>query len=493
MSKKTFEKIDRLQKFTSTQTNLVKSIAKALGMGSYQGTLRMICRSPYVYGADIPSTVLLKNAYQKTYPDCISENTVAVLDIETNVHSEAKEILMVSLTYKDKAIIAVTKDYLGRIPNPEQQFFDKVDKYLGEYVQARNLKIELVIADNPGAACAIVMERAHQWQPDFVTVFNINFDLPRMIRALEQYGYDIKDVFSDPTVPHQFRKAKYKEAPPQKVTANGKVTAPHPADLWHWMELVASFTFVDSMSLYKKLRAAKGQEPSYGLDYLLGKHLKLSKLKFDMANHVSGLDWHRLMQANYKLEYMVYNIFDCIGVELLDEKVKDISLAIGVLCESSDYAKFPSQPRRLVDAMHFFALERGYVIGTTSDKMREELDQFVIGVENHIVTLPSYHMADIGLKIIKEIPSLATELFMDEYDGDLTSAYPSTQIMSNMARATTRMEMSQMQGISDYDRRMSGINLTGGFNNALELGSTLFKHTDPRTMLEAYKASKARR
>lgn len=489
--KKTFEKLDRLQKFSTTQTHLVKNIGKALGMGSYNGNLRMICRNPYVYGADIPITVLTKNMYKKRFTDCISENTVAVLDIETNVVSEEKEILMVSITYKDRAILAVTKDYLGSTPSVETRFHEKCNEYIKEYIDARKLKIELVIANNPGHACALVMERAHEWMPDFITIFNINFDMPRMIRALEAANYDIADVFSDPSVPQQFRSAKYRDAPPQKVTANGKTTAPHPADLWHWMDCIASFTFVDSMSLYKKLRAAGGQEPSYSLQYLLDKHLNLGKLKpIKALENLEGEKWHRVMQSQYKIEYMVYNIFDCVGVELLDEKVKDISLAIGVLCESSDYAKFPSQPRRLVDAMHFYALEEGYVIATTSDNLKEENDQYVIDVQGHIITLPSYHMEDSGLCILKELPDYCTEMFKDEFDADCTSAYPSTQIMCNMSRGTTRMELSRIQGVSDYDRRLAGINLTGGHNNAMELCGTFFKYPNPRKLLDAYKASK---
>lgn len=38
----------------------------------------------------------------------------------------------------------------------------------------------------------------------------------------------------------------------------------------------------------------------------------------------------------------------------------------------------PSQPRRTADDLHFLCQEDGLIIATTSDKMEDELDKYVV-------------------------------------------------------------------------------------------------------------------
>jgi hypothetical protein len=387
--KKESECLSKLQHFSVPQYKLNGAIAKALGRPGMQGSLKMLCRSPYVYGADITTPAMLKQEYSEKNNGLFTPNSVAVLDIETDVVKGTGDIISVALTYKDRAIITATEEWLGTLTDVEADFYRTMEYNLGEICHKRGLggrKVEVYIGKTPGDICKKILDRAHEWMPDFIAIWNIDFDLPRIISALEKEGYDINDVFSDPTVPKQYRKAKYIKGSTQKVTATGAVISKHPAECWHIMESTSSFYFIDAMSVYCLIRAAKGKEPSYALDAILKKHLGIRKLKFDAVKDLENtLQWHVVMQSKYKLEYMVYNLFDCISVEMLDEANGDLARSISGLNGISEYSKFSSQPRRTVDNLHFFYLNnKKRAFATTADVMDEELDVFVYSMKDWI-------------------------------------------------------------------------------------------------------------
>ena len=392
--KKEYEDVSKLQKFSATESGLCAAIARANGTPGLNTNLKRLARNQYLYGADISSTAIIKHDYMTKYPDLISPNTVAALDIETDVLTPCKQgeekPIMIALTFGNKRIISIVKSFLGTMVDPEAKLRKLFTKYLSQY---ENEDTELIvnIADTPGYAIKSVIEQAHIWQPDFIAIWNINFDLPRMNATLINEGFRLEDIYSDPSIPPFIRHARYIKGNHQKTKSNGQITPIHWTEQWHVMECPASFYFVDAGCVYRRIRIAKGMEPTYTLDAILNKNLGIRKLKFDdllesEAPHIrSGtLAWHQFMQANYKLEYAVYNLFDCISLEELDKKTKDLSLTMSVLCEHSDYKNFSSQPRRIVDDLHFFVQQFDKVMGTTSDQMSDELDDLVIGMNNWI-------------------------------------------------------------------------------------------------------------
>lgn len=226
---------------------------------------------------------------------------------------------------------------------------------------------------------------------------------------MEAEGIDPAQVFSDPSVPERYKFFRYKQGNATKKTASGRIDSIHPAERWHVTECPATFFLIDSMCVYKRIRMAKQNLPSYSLDYVMKEELSgLGKLKFEEADEYAGLAWHVFMQTYYKVEYAVYNIFDCIGVELLDEKTKDLQLVISTQSRASEYTIYNSQPRRLVDDFYFFCRDRGYILGSCSNEMVHELDAYVVGMNGHIVTLPSHQTVDNGVRAIKELPDVRT-------------------------------------------------------------------------------------
>lgn len=473
--KKEWEDTKKLQKFSTNQNRLIESIGRAFGRPAIKGSLKMVANNPYLYGADITTPTLAKKRYMDEFPDCRSINSVAVLDIETDVVKGHEEPIYIGATFKDKAVLAVTKEFLGTTLKAEDKLQQKFDQYLGDVKKERGTNLITLVVDNPAEGVKQVMDHIHSWMPDFLTLWNMDFDIPRMEEVLVKYGYSPADVFSDPKVPNKYRYFKYNQGKSHKVTASDKFMSVHPADRWHTVDCPASFFIIDSMCVYKLLRAANGNEPSYGLDYQLNKHIKRGKLKFEEADQYTGLEWHQFMQKNYKIEYGIYCLFDCIGVELFDEKLRDLAQSISVQCGPSEYKIFNSQPKRLVNDLHFFALDRNKVLASCGKDVKTELDDKVISKKDWIITLPSYLVKTDGLKVVNETPELSTLIYVHVADLDVSSGYPTIQRILNMSKETTYRELSKMRGISEWTQRMAGINLTASHVNAYEIACNLFK------------------
>jgi hypothetical protein len=499
--KKEWEDIDKVERYMTTRANQNQSIARALGTPYMADKdYRKIARSPFLYGSDILSTAVIKKSYLDKFPQLKTPYSVAVFDTEKDVVHGTNEVIMASLTMGKRVFTAVQRSYLDGVADAEDRSRELFNKYLRkqdgkdkdgndiviDLIEKRGLEWELLIVDREIDVVLECFKRAHQWKPDFVAIWNIDFDIPFIVGAIERAGMRPKDVFSDPAVPPQYRFFKYKQGPKKKKMASGKEMPIKPADQWHTVYTPASFYFIDAMCVYRKLRVAKGELPSYALDYVLEKEGCIRKLKFAEADGLVKLDWHIFMQTNYKLEYIIYNVVDCISMEELDEKTTDLRFAMPLACGCSDFETFKSQPRRTADALHYFALQNQKVFGSTSDEMASELDTKTLGPDGWIVTLPAHLVAHNGLKCIEEDPNLRTNIRVHVADLDVSASYPNGGSVFNISKQTTFRELCKIEGVSEIQQRMQGINLSSGHVNAVEICCGLFSMPDMPTMLGAF-------
>ncbi len=415
--KKDFESLKNVQRYECTQRMLGPTVARILKIPNSHD-FRIMARSNYLYGADVGVSEIIKHKYQTKYPDLYSLNRVAVLDLEHDVEYGTTQITSGSLTYKDRALLVVNRFFIQGFHCTEEDIRKEFTNLLGEYEEKRKIKLYIEFVDHEWEVPVALMRYAHEWSPDIIAIWNMSYDIPKMLEALAKGGIDPATVFSHPQCPPKYQYAKWTEGSSVKVTASGRTFPLSPAERWHRFVCSAGFKFLDAMCVYQKIRIAGGKVPGgYGLDNILHRHLGIRKLKFKEADHLEGLKWHEFMQSRFKIQYLIYNLFDCISVELLDEMNMDLCNKINLFSGVSNLDKFSSQPRRTCDALHFFALQEEHVIGTTSDKMKvPELDDLVVGVDNWIVTLPSHMVADNGLRCIKEFPELSTLLFLHVAD-----------------------------------------------------------------------------
>lgn len=474
--KKEYEEESKLQRFTTRQSDLNNRVSKALYQRpAGKTTLKQLAESPYLYGCDILTSCLIKNDYQKHFKDIKpTQASLGVLDIEKDVTYGTNEITLISLTFKERAIVAINTSFLADTEYNRKMIDAKIEEHLGDVIKERKVTITKYFGRTQGECIKAVIRKAHEWSPDFIAIWNINYDLPQIINACRAENIDLAALFSDPIVPRQYQHFKYIPGKDKKVTQSGKESPKHWADIWHTVECPATFYFVDAGVIYKFLRTANGMEPSYGLDDVLTRNIGRGKLSIPEVDHLTKLAWHQAMQAHYKYEYVAYNLFDDFGVELLDESTGDIGRVMSVLCGISDYRHFKSNPRKIVDDLHFFYRERNKVIATTGVEVEVDDDDLVIGLKGWIATLSAQLIEENGIEAFEEFPRLASMIRIHCADLDIEGTYPHIEVAANIAKETTNRELVSIDGLNEELRREIGIDISGGPINALAIAHKVY-------------------
>lgn len=486
-TKKEFEHLYKLEEYKSTQAGMVDK-AKRLTKNYGARTITDINASPYLYGTDISTPVLLHYEYNKKWPELSTSSTLTVLDTETSVLHDSQHIICGSITHRSKAYLVVLEEFIERfdLSKVKDMIQEKFTYYLGDYQKSRNITLEIDIAKTSGEIATLLYKKQHKWQTDFLGFWNMSFDINKIITALDKENIPKELVFSDPKVPAEYKYFRWKEDQMIKMKTGGVTMTKHPADLWHHVTAPASFHHIDLMCLYKRLRIGKKQKNSYSLDAILQDELKIQKLKFKEADGLAPLDWHTCMQTEYPLEYLIYNLFDCISVELLDEKTNDVSKGLRANVDISEINKLNSNPKRLSDALYFVLLEQKKIIGSVSESMKEELDSLTFDLRNWILALAAELQSETGKKLIKEYPNQNTNIITHAFDIDIQSAYPTFGSILNISKGTSRYEVYGIEGLSEYEARETGINLSGIRVNAMDLAKRLYSFPNNDELLQAF-------
>lgn len=495
--KKEWTEVDNLLERSVSQSNLRNEVAKSLERNWSRDQLNVLAQSPYLYGTDISSSTFIKKAYQDANPELISAFSLATFDIETDVVYGTEEPILISVVYKKKIFLGVQKSFIAGLAMVQQAFDAAVRKYIQPYMDKYEFEIELVVCDDSVDLIRQAFKRVHAWKPDFLVIWNMNYDIPKIMETLEKYKIDPKTVFCDPAVPEAYRICKYKQGPSKKTTASGVVKPMTPAAQWHTLECTASFYVIDAMCAYKHIRLSQQEESSYSLKAILDKELKIGKLTFKEADDYDGLRWHQVMQTKFKIEYMVYNIFDSVALTELDDKTKDLAFTLPSFSAASDFASFKSQPKRITDALFFFAKQKGFILGTTGrqvDEVEEVADEDddgddfmlkndTLDLKGWIVTLPA-HMSVLGMNAIEEDGTMRTNIRGFVFDSDATAAYPTCTSVCNVSKETTKRELINIEGVDEDVFRMQNLNLVMGPVNAIEYTVAMFDFPKPQDLLK---------
>lgn len=498
--RKEWEHKRNLTRFRATQTQLQGAIFAALGQPGYRGQLRTMPESRFVYGSDINSTAIIKQKYRSRW-DIVTPYTYAPMDTETDMLHGHGQIMMASITFKHRVYTVVRNSFVQGYHDPVERILALCQKYLNgildtrenppkviDVLTSRGIAPEIVMVDSEIEVVQLLLKKAHEWQPDFLSAWNLDFDMTKILEACARAGVQPEDIMCDPRVKPENRSFRYKRGEAKKVTSSGKVLSYALHQRWHTVFCPSSFYWIDAMCVYKQVRTGAPEESSYSLDNTLDRHLGIRKLKFKEADHLpSGSpDWHKFMQKNHPLEYVVYNIFDCISMELLDELTTDVALSLPMFLGCSDFQHTASQPRRAVNDLHYFVQEHDNIIGSTSSDMDDEFDEETLGIGDWIVMLDAHLVADNGLCLLREAPMLPTNVRVDVYDLDVAAAYPTNEDVFNVSKETTAKELICIQGIPEEIQRMQTINLSAGRTNATEFAVALYGLPTLDDMLSAF-------
>lgn len=497
--KKETRSLAQVDEIWCTQAKLRYQVAKATGQdnGSFIPGLRALAQNPYLYGLDCDVTVQVKRGLDKKYTEQYGEYnpqlSMAVLDYETNVDSHDEEIIMGSVTMKDTWLCVVDANWLAsRSGCTVEQLDDVIHKYLGDIAKERGVKDLskcVVLANSEIDICRLLFQKLHELKPDVCSIWNMSFDINKTLEACARAGVDPQELFVDPDVPEEYRDFFWKEDLQNKAKADGTSSTKDPADKWHWVTAAASFNFIDNMCAFRMFRAMEQKMASYSLDAVLQRVFggKLRKMKFKEASHLpeNSLEWHKFMQRKFPLEYIAYNIFDCVVMELLDEEQKDISHKLLPYVGISHWAKAKSNPTRLADAYHFFLHEKhGRVLCSTSNKMKHKFDDLTLPKTGWIVTLDNTRISqEAGYNpFTKETGKgknneygIATKAYRLVFDIDVSSAYPSNELALNVSRDTTLVEVCAIDGLTLEEHREVCLDLTNARGNASKICQKVLK------------------
>lgn len=498
--KRVWESLENVRRYECTQAELAGDIQRKLKSG--RGGVKTLNRSPYLYGTDMTSSVLVKHQYMTKFPDFKTNYKVAHLDIEFDVVDGTDSINMISISCQGKVYQAVTRayigttiDFFGKIRQCYEQevvpILSAVDNKIKQFVE-KGIKHEFELnfyeaEDECDAVLWIFRQLHHVIKPDMLSVWNLPYDTKKMMQALSRRGIAHEDVFCDPSVPDEFKYFKLKEGEAKIFDANGVAESKDPCDRWHRVTAPSNFFWVDQMSVRRMVRKHLNKEPSYSLGNILYKELGFGKLKGDKGIRSTGIDWHKHMQRNEKIFYCVYNMFDNIGAQLLDEKTEDLRSTFPAQCGFSELQSYNSQGRKLADDFYFDLLEKGYILTGTSDKMEKELDKYLVPLDGWISTLSAHLIhEEMGNRVLKEHPATFTKVVKWVLDIDVKSSYPSTGVWMNLSQETTKRSMCRIVGVDFEEQRRAGLNLCAGRVNAVEIIVKLCKAPTQLQMLQRF-------
>lgn len=516
--KREFEKLENLMRVDVRQSELKETVARMTGNFNYHASLREMCGSPYVYGADIPSTLMLRKVfYSDKYPGIDSARTVCTFDTETDMHNGLEDIIITTSCFQDQIFVGVQGRLVQGYANHQQLIDSRISKHMEAFKEKnrenkifqenpkllemleKDLNITVYVADSEIDLVKETFKWIHSKRPDFLAIWNMNFDIPKVMTACDRANVNPAEIFCDPNLPRQFWRCRYKEGSTKKITAAGKQFPIKPANQWHTLTCTASFYVIDAMCCYRRIRGG-AELPSYSLDAILTKELNNHKLTIPEAEQYVKGAWHRFMQKSMIFDYIAYALFDSYFMLILDKKTKDLSHTLPFLCDFTNFEDYSSQTKRLRDNSYLFGLESlGMVLGSLGPKKKDKKekifideDQFIddnaIGDDgeelgdandvtldrrNWVITLRAF-MSVLGQNLIVEDNDLPTLIRAFVYDSDVVSSYPNCTLVANVSKRTTRKEVIRIGDIPESVFRMQNLNIIFGATNSLEYAQNMF-------------------
>jgi hypothetical protein len=482
--KKETELMANVDEYISQERYLSYDIQRNLNIDTYKDdnhikyvSIRELCNSPYVYGADIPIEILVKHKYKEQEPKIALQYTFGTFDIESSVFEDQRinvftttigrtirtSVLkdFLSKNYKDnlgklqKHIIHRLKDSAILKLSEDYTEEDKYNKDIWEW--------DCKICSDEYEMIQYNLKHIHDLKPDFMGGWNARFDIQtilsrlRLLQNKKRFVGRIEDVMCHPDVPLEARYCKY-------IQDNKKVD--HFILNWDWFHCSGYTQYIDMMRLYGYLRKAKGLEPSYALNAILQKELNLGKLGFgDAADHAT-------MQKQYFEDYIAYNIFDTIPLLWLEEKNHDIDSANALLGDCI-FEKFNKTSIRVSTSFYFYCLQHHRVPATVGNNMITPAEKMMTAVGGAV--LEPFRIYGSSLNLLQEI-NTSTLVFGHVSDLDFTAMYPSIIMAFNIAKESKIGTILKINNEKDMNKIEQLIcSLVAPQENAVIMGTRLFK------------------
>lgn len=449
--KKEYAPITELDEYRAKEHEKWDAVFEILhGFKSRRPMTRRNTKSPFIYGVDIESSVLLKTKYLDANDDSYPEITFGGLDIETSMFGGREVIIATYVDCSWKVYTGVYKPFLKRPDSDEYYTYDEVKavckekliKHLDSYNLNRPngtveltyemLDIEIKIFDNELDVIKFAIKGIHECKPDLCGIWNMDFDIPHFIERIEFLGGSLTDILCHPEVPEEFRFVKY-------VPDRRQVD--HITLFWHNCYISGYTRFVDSMCLYSRKRTVEGRDIKYGLDYISNKELNIGKLTMD-----NEITYHPYLQKYKFLDYIAYNICDSLPIVLMEYKNGDLKTLVATT-DNSLIEHYAFQSIRLTNTMFRTCLSIKHITCSADALMKTEFCSLIPSTGGLVLdpkltrntSVPIFKDYDQQYGFIKSVSDI-----------DATAIYPTISEICNLGKETKISTCLEITGKSKY-------------------------------------------
>lgn len=384
------EKKENLDRLIVDPCYMVQDVGRHLFPDKRYVRYGQVMNSPYVYGADIPMEVRIKQRYLQQSEDRVKEYSVSALDFETSVLPPAE---INGLDY-GAVIISSYCDTTGQIHQ-----YVNVDFLVGidldtaaQKIGNEFLKDFQYLYDNCNAACRKVLDKYkptltvhlienerevlvqtcrihHVAKADFCSIWNIDFDVPKLLDRMDVHQMDHGDYLCHPDIPPGLRVCEYHK--------DNNKNLQHPTHAWHFFECSGFTQFYDAMGLYVRLRKHKGVLDSASLEAIATTILGCGKVDIEDKGHY-------IMQKFHKIKYCSYGAIDPLLNFCIEKVVNDIP-SLAALTEYTHLRNFAQQTVMLIHRFFAYCLENGVVSGSQSGRMTKDSDSEIENVGGNVI------------------------------------------------------------------------------------------------------------
>ena len=284
------------------------------------------------------------------------------------------------------------------------------------YEQAQPIQLHVEILEDEVSLIKWVFDNIHACRPDFVTIWNIAYDIPYILDRLAFRGIDPCDVLCSPDIPKKYRVCKWRE----------DKSGEHITDNWSWLHLTDYTRYIDAMCCYGRIRKAQTREPSYTLNAIGDKELGTGKLEFNENSD------HHIMQREHKVEYTVYNIVDVVLLRTLELKNNDIRTMMMLIGDSMP-EDFSKQSVMLKNSFFVYLDPLGGVPGSVGERLDDPWDKYIFNKGGQVLSPDLTNGTGVSILTDSDAISYVHKLVCDI---DVSSMYPSLMSALNCTRET---------------------------------------------------------
>jgi DNA polymerase elongation subunit (family B) len=469
-----------LDQYFCTPKDLNNVLASALGTRN---------KNPYhllsnfhVYNADITAEYQLRASISKRtssivaqhpeYPEHLPINKVerGALDIETSTTPDRPlgEVILCSFTdFNLKTYVGIDRQYAG--PHTLQEFADHMRVAIGEErILKYGLTFELMMG-NEVEIIAWCLDKVHKSNVSAVGIWNMDFDIPHLLKRLEYRKVDPKTVFCDSRIPEKYQVLNYVHGIPRATE--------HFTEKWSWFHCTAKHFFYDAMCLHSRLNKVNGLEPAFGLSFIMDKYLKEPKLFADEESS------HPDMQTNRKLDYCAYNAWDSILVVLFERKMKQIEalLTLNGINPLSIFNKSTHTGKN--EFTSYCGDSKNLAVCTVKGPNIADYEEDAPALGGAVLE-PNKAMG-LGVSILEE-NEVESKVNVSNSDLDITTAYPMATVTLNDSRDTALYTTLSVNGNPNLTEDFFS-NFLQAKENAVYLMSTYFNAPTMTGLLDIYR------